>query len=107
MASPAASTSSPSPAISAAPFSTTAPSATSGVRVTPSLPLGSVAASAPVFSPEQTTAAIVDLSHCMREVQETLRTLLQGQLTITSPLPTQPPPSPPPPSSATSYPAIS
>ncbi|XP_066384570.1 uncharacterized protein [Miscanthus floridulus] len=49
----------------------------------------------------------MDLSHCMREVQGTLRVLLQGQLTITPPLPTQPPPPPPPPSSAASYPAIS
>jgi len=43
----------------------------------------------------------------MREVQETLPALLQGQLTITPPLPTQPPPLPPLSSSAASYPAIS
>ncbi|KAF0925974.1 hypothetical protein E2562_019042 [Oryza meyeriana var. granulata] len=108
MDSSAASTTVSSPAILDAPSSTTASPATSGVVVvSPSLPLGSAAIPPSVFSPEQMTAAIVGLSHSMREVHETVRAFLQGQLTIPPPLPTQPPPLPSPPPSAAPSPPIS
>jgi hypothetical protein len=42
----------------------------------PSLPLASTSAPRPVFTPEEMTGAIVDLSHCMKEVQDTLRALI-------------------------------
>ena len=75
-----------------APAATAAPSMTSATVVQPSLPLGPASAAAPVLSPEQTTAVLLDLRHAMQEVQDTLKGLLTGQLPIPSLQSTQPPP---------------
>ena len=66
--------------------------------VQPSLLLASTSAPRPVFTPEEMTSAIVDLSH--------LRALIQGQLVIQPPQLVPPPPPPLPLSLTTSVPLI-
>jgi len=45
--------------------------------LTPSLPMGASAAPRVIFTPEQTTAAIVDLSNGMAEMRLTMQSILQ------------------------------
>jgi len=63
------------------PAPTTAPppafSSTSAMVPTPSLPMGAPAAPWVIFTPEQTTAAIVDLSNGMAEMRLTMQSILQ------------------------------
>jgi len=64
-------------AIPATSSNTTAPPATLGALVVqPYLPLASTSAPRPVFTPKEMTGAIVDLSRCMKEMQDTLQALI-------------------------------
>jgi hypothetical protein len=53
-----------------------AAASTSALVPNPSLPMGAPAAPRAVFTPEQTTEAIVDLSHGMAEMRLTLQSIL-------------------------------